>query len=92
MPVRNPRAVSTQNEDNTFDKKKSARKTTELVGSLMHIKARLEDYLRLVTITDPSDVQPPEDIKQMLAHQSSYESFGIMDNKTSPSMHTPPVP
>ena len=64
-----------------------------LVNSLLHIRSRLEDYLRLVSQTDPSQLPPPDsDINSLIARTnyphpmqrpqseaavSSHESFGI---------------
>ena len=42
-----------------------------LVNSLLHIRSRLEDYLRLVSQTDPSQLPPPDsDINNLIARSN----------------------
>ena len=62
----------------------------------MNIKDRLEDYLKLVTTTDPSNVLPLDDIQNIVIQPqtSSHESFGIID-RSNPHYKTDmqsPVP
>jgi len=61
MPVRNSRqgnhSRTSQAEDNKGGTMRA--KNLELVNSLLHIRSRLEDYLRLVSTADPSQMLPP---------------------------------
>ena len=110
MPVRTQQRVQQlkpRAAGEHYNKQKYAQ-NNELLGSLMHIKTRLEDYLRLVTTTDPSDIPPPDEIRRIIRQptkqiehferqgESSHESFYFSDNnKKFHSAHsgmTSPVP